>query len=117
VQMAARASFPPGDAREDWAILRALSDVLGKRLPYDSLAALRRALYQAHPHLMRIGQIAPGDAADVQKLATLGGSADKAPFQSKIGDFYFTNPIARCSVVMAECSAIAHGRTAMTAAE
>ena len=83
VQMATRASFPPGDAREDWAILRALSDVLGKRLPYDSLAALRRALYQAYPHLMRIGQIAPGDAADVQKLAALGGSADKAPFQSK----------------------------------
>ncbi len=117
VQMATRASFPPGDAREDWAILRALSDVLGKRLPYDSLAALRRALYQAYPHLMRIGQIAPGDAADVQKLATLGGSADKAPFQSNIGDFYFTNPIARCSAVMAECSAIAHGRAAMTAAE
>ena len=117
VQMATRASFPPGDAREDWAILRALSDVLGKRLPYDSLAALRRALYQAYPHMMRIGQIAPGDAADVQKIAALGGSADKAPFRSNIADFYFTNPIARCSAVMAECSAIAHRRAAMTAAE
>ena len=50
VQMASRASFPPGDAREDWAILRALSDVLGKRLPYNSLAALRQALFRAHPH-------------------------------------------------------------------
>ena len=67
VQMAKRAAFPPGDAREDWAILRALSDVLGKRLPYDSLAALRQALFEAHPHLMRIGQIAPGDAADIAK--------------------------------------------------
>jgi NADH-quinone oxidoreductase subunit G len=68
VQMATRAAFPPGDAREDWAILRALSDVLGKRLPYDSLAALRQALYKAYPQMMRIGQIAPGDAADVEKL-------------------------------------------------
>jgi NADH-quinone oxidoreductase subunit G len=117
VQMATRAAFPPGDAREDWAILRALSDVLGKKLPYDSLAALRRALYQIYPHMLRIGQIAPGDAADVRKLAALGGTADKAPFRSSIADFYFTNPIARCSAVMAECSAIAHGRTAKAAAE
>jgi NADH-quinone oxidoreductase subunit G len=62
--------------------------------------------------MMRIGQIAPGDAADVGKLAALGGTADKAPFRSSIADFYFTNPIARASAVMAECSAIAHGRTA-----
>jgi NADH-quinone oxidoreductase subunit G len=117
VQMATRASFPPGDAREDWAILRALSDVLGKKLPYDSLAALRQALYRAHPHLMRIGAITPGDAADLQKLAARGGAADKAPFRSSIADFYFTNPIARCSAVMAECSALAIGRSAMTAAE
>ena len=47
----------------------------------------------------------------------LGGAADKAPFRSSIADFYFTNPIARASAVMAECSAIAHGRTAKTAAE
>ncbi len=117
VQMASRASFPPGDAREDWAILRALSDVLGKKLPYNSLAALRQALYRAHPHFMRVGQIAPGDAGDVHKLAGRGGTADKAPFRSIIEDFYFTNPIARCSAVMAECSAIAHGRAAATAAE
>jgi NADH-quinone oxidoreductase subunit G len=117
VQMATRASFPPGDAREDWAILRALSDVLGKKLPYDSLAALRQALYRAHPHLMRIGAITPGDAAYLQKLAARGGAADKAPFRSSIADFYFTNPIARCSAVMAECSALAIGRSAMTAAE
>jgi NADH-quinone oxidoreductase subunit G len=117
VQLATRASFPPGDAREDWAILRALSDVLKNRLPYDSLAALRQAMFKAHPHLMRVGQITPGDAADVQKLAALGGAIDKAPFAAAVGDFYFTNPIARCSAVMAECSAIAAGRTAMTAAE
>ena len=67
VQMAARASFPPGEAREDWAILRALSDVLGQRLPYDSLSQLRAAMFKAHPHLQRIGQIAPGDAGRHRK--------------------------------------------------
>lgn len=117
VQMATRASFPPGDAREDWAILRALSDVLKNRLPYDSLAALRQAMFKAYPHLMRLGQIAPGDAADIAKLAALGGAADKSPFVSSVEDYYFTNPIARSSAVMAECSAIAAGRPAMTAAE
>jgi NADH-quinone oxidoreductase subunit G len=117
VQMATRASFPPGDAREDWAILRALSDVLGHRLPYDSLAALRQALFKAHPHLTRIGQVTPADSAVLQKLAALGGTADRAPFGSSVEDFYFTNPIARSSAVMAECSAIAQGRATMTAAE
>jgi len=117
VQMATRASFPPGDAREDWAILRALSDVLGKRLPYDSLAALRQALFKAHPHLQRIGQIAPGDAADIHKLAALGGNTDRSPLRAGVEDFYFTNAIARCSAVMAECAALAAGRPAMTAAQ
>ena len=60
--------FPPGDAREDWAILRALSDVLGQKLPYDSLSQLRAALFKAHPHLARVDQITPGDAADIEKL-------------------------------------------------
>jgi NADH-quinone oxidoreductase subunit G len=117
VQMAARASFPPGEAREDWAILRALSDVVGQRLPYDSLSQLRAAMFKAHPHLQRIGQIAAGDAADVAKLARLGGTPDKAPFGSPIDDYYLTNPIARASAVMAECSVIAEGSAARTAAE
>ncbi len=118
VQMAARASFPPGDAREDWAILRALSDVVGKRLPYDSLPALRQALFKAHPHMLRIGQIAPADAADLRRLAAAqAGHIERVPFRSSVDDFYFTNPIARCSAVMAECSAIAQGRAAMTAAQ
>jgi NADH-quinone oxidoreductase subunit G len=116
-QMSKRASFPPGDAREDWAILRALSDVLGNRLPYDSVAQLRRALFQAHPHFARIDEIAAGDAADLRKLAALGGAPEKTPFRSSVDDFYFTNPIARASAVMAECSALAETRPAMTAAE
>ena len=120
VQMANRAAFPPGDAREDWAILRALSGVLGHTLPYDSLPQLRQALFAAHPHFMRLDQIAPGDAADISKLAKLGGVADKAPLVSSVGDFYLTNPIARASATMAECSALANAAAknpSMTAAE
>jgi NADH-quinone oxidoreductase subunit G len=117
VQMAGRASFPPGEAREDWAILRALSDVLGRKLPYDSLPQLRQALFKAHPQLQRVGQVAPGDPADIAALAGRGGSVEKAAFGSAIDDFYFTNPIARASVIMAECSAIAEGHGALTAAE
>ena len=117
VQMAGRASFPPGEAREDWAILRALSDVLGHKLPYDSLAQLRQALFRAHPHLQRVGQIALGEAADIAALAARGGSVEKTPFGSTVDDFYLTNPIARASVIMAECSAIAEGHGALTAAE
>ncbi len=117
VQMAARASFPPGEAREDWAILRALSELLGHKLPYDSLTQLRAALFKAHPHMQRIGQIAPAAAADIARLAQLGGTPGKAPFVSPIDDYYMTNPIARASAVMAECSVIAEGSAAQTAAE
>jgi NADH-quinone oxidoreductase subunit G len=117
VQIAERAGFPPGQAREDWAILRALSDVLGHKLPFDSLAALRAALFKAHPHLQRIDQIVPGDPADIARLAARGGATDKAPFRAAVDDFYLTNPIARASVVMHQCSALAKGAPALTAAE
>jgi NADH-quinone oxidoreductase subunit G len=117
VQMGARAGFPPGDAREDWAILRALSDPLGQRLPYDSLAQLRASLFAAHPHLARRDKVAPANPEDVRKLAKRGGAVEGAPFAAAITDFYLTNPIARASAVMAECSALAEGRTALRAAE
>ena len=117
VQMAGRASFPPGDAREDWAILRALSDLLGHKLPYDSLNALRQALFTAHPHLQRLDQIAPGSRADIGGLAAHAGKTDRAAFTAVIDDFYLTNPIARASAIMAECSVIAEGHGALTAAE
>ncbi|HEV7879082.1 NADH-quinone oxidoreductase subunit NuoG [Bradyrhizobium sp.] len=116
VQMANRAAFPPGDAREDWAIIRALSDVLGKKLPYDSLSALRQAIFKAVPHLMRIDQIEAGHADAIKTLAGRGGSIDKTPFKSPVEDFYLTNPIARASAVMAECSRLASGQM-LTAAE
>jgi NADH-quinone oxidoreductase subunit G len=105
-QMTARAVFPPGDAKEDWAIIRALSDALNKTLPFDSVMQLRKSLYAAHPHLAALDTITPADAAAVAKLAKSGGKVGTAPFAETIGDFYLTNPIARASAVMAECSAL-----------
>jgi NADH-quinone oxidoreductase subunit G len=116
VQIAGRAAFPPGEAREDWAIIRALSEVLGKKLPYDSLLALRQAVFKSAPHLIRVDQIEAGNAGDVKALAAKGGSIEKAPFRSAVEDFYLTNPIARASFVMAECSRLASERM-LTAAE
>ncbi|MCT8990648.1 NADH-quinone oxidoreductase subunit NuoG [Chelativorans sp. SCAU2101] len=109
VQMTNRAGFAPGDAREDWAILRALSEVLGHRLPFDSLAQLRSRLYADHPHFAALDAIEEGAPADVLQLAKLAGSLESAPFVSPIRDFYLTNPVARASAVMAECSALAQG--------
>ncbi|MGH6817943.1 MAG: NADH-quinone oxidoreductase subunit NuoG [Methylovirgula sp.] len=110
VQLAERANFPPGDGREDWTILRALSAVLGKTLPFDSLHALRAKLYAAYPHFAKLDAILPGEAADIEQLAAVeAGAPSAAPFISPIVDFYVTNPIARASAVMAECSALARG--------
>ncbi|AYG58784.1 NADH-quinone oxidoreductase subunit NuoG [Rhizobium jaguaris] len=107
VQMGNRAGFAPGDAREDWAIIRALSDVLGKKLPFDSLRELRAKLYAAFPHFAGIDEIAEGDSAQIVALAKKAGAMGKSGFASPIKDFYLTNPIARASAVMAECSALA----------
>ncbi|HEY4031236.1 MAG TPA: NADH-quinone oxidoreductase subunit NuoG, partial [Caulobacteraceae bacterium] len=119
VQMANRAVFPKGEAREDWAILRALSDKLGHTLPYDSLNALRRTLIDDHPTFGQVGY-APGSmpaALDLSKLGKKGEIADTA-FTSPVQDFYQTNPIARASVTMAECSALAASlKSAPVAAE
>jgi NADH-quinone oxidoreductase subunit G len=110
VQMGDRATFPPGEAREDWAILRALSGHLGKTLPFDSLSGLRKALYEAHPHFAALDGLPANDATAIGSLAGLGGKTDKAGFAPAVADFYQTNPIARASAVMAECSALASGR-------
>jgi NADH-quinone oxidoreductase subunit G len=106
VQMAERAVFPKGEAREDWAILRALSEPLGHKLPYDTLDQLRAKLFAEHPSFGQI-DFAPGSlpaALDLSKVGAKGTTSD-APFTSPIKDFYLTNPIARASVTMAECSA------------
>jgi len=115
-QMTSRAAFPPGEAREEWAILRALSDTLGHRLPFDSLAALRQMLFKAFPHLMRLDEITPADAAAVLTLAGRGGKTDATPFKAAYASYYLTNPIARASAVMAECARLASGQM-LTAAE
>lgn len=115
VQMADRAGFPPGEAREDWAILRALSAVLGQTLEFDSLAQLRAKLFEAVPHMAAVDEIETGDAADIEKLADAKAKMDPAGFANVIRDFYLTNPIARASKVMAECSALAKTRAAEAA--
>ncbi|MEA3017190.1 MAG: NADH-quinone oxidoreductase subunit, partial [Sphingomonadales bacterium] len=112
-QYSERASHPPGDARSDWSILRALSDVLGKPLPFDDLDQLRAAIAAERPHLVEPGLTPfPGlpAASEAPKLA--GGIV------YPIADFYLTNPIARASPTMQRCSAeILHGETFQEAAE
>ncbi len=107
VQLGSRAAFAPGDAKEDWAILRALSEHLGHKLPYDSMSALRAKLYAEHPHMAVIDAVATGSVTDIAALARNYKSLASANFTSVVKDFYLTNPIARASAVMAECSALA----------
>ncbi len=107
VQQTAKAGFAPGEAREDWAILRALSAKLGKTLPYDTLGALRAAMFKAAPVLAQLDSLAPAARSGAEALAkSAGGSLDAEPFASTVRDFYLTNPIARASAVMAELSAL-----------
>jgi NADH-quinone oxidoreductase subunit G len=108
-QMAARAVFPPGDGREDWKILRALSGVLGKTLPFDNLQQLRAKLFAAHPHLALLDQIDPADSAPLERLAKQATKPGKERFGRGVADFYLTNPIARASVIMANLSALHAG--------
>ncbi|QYM73004.1 NADH-quinone oxidoreductase subunit NuoG [Pseudochrobactrum sp. Wa41.01b-1] len=109
VQLANRAGFAPGEAKEDWAILRALSDILGAKLPFDSLAQLRAALYADYPHMAQIDAVAAGQVADIATLGAKAVPVKGVAFASPVTDFYLTNPIARASAVMAECSALAKG--------
>ena len=115
VQMTARAAFAPGEAREDWAIIRALSAKVGHSLPYDSLSQLRAALYSAYPHLAVLDEVAASGVADVKAMVRDWGVGKKtgrllnASLNSSEQDFYLTNPIARASKVMAECSAMRVG--------
>ncbi len=113
VQLAQRAGFAPGQAKENWAILRALSGELGAALPYDSLVQLRAVLVAHVPHLAQI------DAVPTNQVTALeAGPLSQAGFRLALGDFYLSNPIARASELMAELSAGARMRGAqMIAAE
>ena len=108
-QMTARAVFPPGEARENWKIIRALSGVLGKPLPFDSATELRAKLFEAHPHLALLDLVEPADSATVERLAQKPARADKERFGHAIDDYYLTNPIARASAIMANLSALHAG--------
>ena len=113
VQMGQRAVFPKGEAREDWTILRALSERLGKTLPYDTLDQLRARLFAEHP---TFGQIdwAPKGQADLSAIGAAGEVGD-APLASAVKAFHLTNPVARASVTMAECAALAAGPAKLAA--
>ena len=106
VQHGFRATFPPGEAREDWAILRALSAKIDKQLEFDSLNELRKVLFISHPDLQEIDSILPTNFNDIQKLAELDSTMNDTEIGYAVTDFYLTNPIARASAVMAECSAM-----------
>jgi len=99
-QMARLAVFPPGEAREDWKILRALSERLGHVLPYDSAAQLRRRLVDANPIFAHMDAVTPAPWSNVGS----DGAVNAAPFVSPIGNFYMTDPISRASVTMAKCT-------------
>lgn len=118
VQLGQRAVFPKGEAKEDWAIFRALSERLGKTLSYDTLADLRARLMQDTPSFGRIDYVSEAHSGlDLTGFGAAGAVSDAA-FESPIKDFYLTNPIARASVAMADCSKARHGvRALATAAE
>ncbi|MGX9353780.1 NADH-quinone oxidoreductase subunit NuoG [Roseobacteraceae bacterium S113] len=100
-QLAQRAGFAPGAAKENWAILRALSGEMGAALPFDSLAQLRQAMVKAVPHLGAVDEVVE-NAWSPEPEGKLGD----ADFVSAIKDFYLTNPIARASKLMGELSAL-----------
>jgi NADH-quinone oxidoreductase subunit G len=104
-QLAFRATFPPGEAKENWAILRALSAELGQVQPWNDLGALRRAMLAAHPHLGAVDQ-RPDNGWSPLPPREMGA----ATFRLALRDYYATNPIARASVVMADCAALAKAR-------
>jgi NADH-quinone oxidoreductase subunit G len=113
-QAGVKAVFPPGDAKEDWAIIRALSAHVGHQLPYDTLRALRAAMYKVTPALARLDTVEPADPKAVESLAARGGTLGAEPFASAVTDFYLTNAIARASAVMAELSALKHSTAQRT---
>ncbi|NIJ07112.1 NADH-quinone oxidoreductase subunit G [Sphingomonas vulcanisoli] len=113
VQRGDRAVFPPGDAREDWAIFRALSEVLGHTLPFDTLDGLRAKMAEEVPALGRIGELAGYEWAPPKLDAAASG-----PVSYPMKDFYLTNAIARASETMQRCSAeLIHGEAFAEAAE
>ncbi|MEP3420792.1 MAG: NADH-quinone oxidoreductase subunit NuoG [Erythrobacter sp.] len=114
VQFAEKSVFAPGDAREDWTILRALADALGVTVGFDSFAELQSAMIAEVPALGEEGLADYGALPKADSKAKAEGSISAYP----IADFYLTNPIARASAVMQQCSAeLIHGDELKEAAE
>ncbi len=113
VQFASRAAFPPGEAREDWAIIRAVSGALGKSIGFDTLADLRNSLFESHPHFAAIDEILPA------KWSRIGGRSKMgtAPIAQALDNFHMTCAISRASETMAECRRAANVDGAAVAAE
>jgi NADH-quinone oxidoreductase subunit G len=99
VQLARAAVTPLGQAKEDWKIIRALSEVVGKPLSYNTLAELRAQLVNDYPDFAYIDDMAPAKWSDFGKA----GKVDTAPFKKTLGGYYQTDVISRASVTMAEC--------------
>ena len=104
-QLALRSGFAPGEAKDNWAILRALSGELGRALPFDSLAELRQAMVKAHPVLAAVDQVPENEWHAVE-----AGDLSEQPLRQAVGDFFLTNPVARASEVMARLSSNARAR-------
>ena len=100
VQLGRMAVFPPGDAREDWKIVRALSQAVGHTLPFDSLRDVRARMVQVNPLFGGIDQVTPAEWAE---FGTADGAVDPAPFTPTLDNFYMTDPITRASGTMARC--------------
>jgi NADH-quinone oxidoreductase subunit G len=112
VQRGERAVFPPGEAREDWAIFRALSEPVGKKLPFDSFDQLRKRMVREHPELGRDGLI------DLPWAPPKLDAKAAGPVRFSVADFYLTNAITRASPTMHRCSEeLLHGGTIAEAAE
>ncbi len=114
VQMAERVVFPKGEAKEDWAIVRALSERVGHTLPYDDIEALRVRLMAEHPTFGRVDYRPEPRAFDLGALGEAGDPGD-APFGRAFADPYLNNPIARASATMAELSAVRSAPAALAA--
>ncbi|MDE2515818.1 MAG: NADH-quinone oxidoreductase subunit G [Rhodospirillales bacterium] len=104
VQRGFMAVFPPGEARPDWKILRAFSEVIGKTLPYDDLEALRARLAQVNPVFSRVGFLPRFGCSDHTGPRGDAGAVGAAAFGEAIGNYYQTDPISRASATMAACT-------------
>ena len=106
VQRTQLAAFPPGDAREDWTIIRALSSVLGNPLEYNDLNKIRSKLVDVNPVFLGLGEITPANWGEFGVKGLPGKDSNLKP---QINNFYMTDPISRASVTMAQCMEIISG--------